>query len=56
VQTFADGVGFHAQADEVVGVEVVQGLFTGYRHSFIVEENRAARPAGLQRQGVWAAS
>jgi hypothetical protein len=38
VQPFADGVGFHAQANEVVGVEVVQGLFASQRHSFIVRE------------------
>ena len=34
VQPAADGVGFHAQADQVVGVEVVEGLLAGYRHVF----------------------
>jgi hypothetical protein len=37
-------------------VEVVESLFTGQRHSFIVAENRVARPAGLQHQGARAAS
>ena len=37
MQAAAHGIGFHAEADQVRGVEVVEGLLAGQRHSSILE-------------------
>jgi hypothetical protein len=34
VKAATDGVGLHAEADEIVGAEMVERLFAAYRHTF----------------------
>ncbi len=44
MQAAADGVGFHADSDEVVGVEQVEGLLFGQRHYYPTPYFSEGRP------------